>query len=268
LNGETILLHAEQGLGDTLQFIRYLPLVAARGGRVILEVQPQLRTLLQNTPCAAQVVARGDALPAFTCHLPLMSLPLVFDTSIDTIPSTCPYLKIDEEAIDAAWRRHPRREKRLRVGLVWAGNPRFRGDQLRSISLEALLPLTEVEDVDLFSLQFGPAVAQIAPLQSRFPLTDACSNSKDFAETAAFVATLDLIISVDTAIAHLAGAMGLPVWVLLPHVADWRWLEQRQDSPWYPTARLFRQPAPGDWKAVAEQVRDALRSLFRSEAKR
>jgi len=186
------------------------------------------------------------------------------DTSIDTIPSICPYLQLDEKAIDAAWRTHPRRANKLRVGLVWAGNPRFRGDQLRSTTLEALLPLAEVEDVDLFSLQFGPAVEQIAPLQSRFPLTDACSSSKDFAETAAFVATLDLVVSVDTAIAHLAGAMGLPVWVILPHLADWRWLEHRQDSPWYPTARLFRQPSPGDWKSVAEQLRDALCALRRS----
>jgi tetratricopeptide (TPR) repeat protein len=264
LNGETILLHAEQGLGDTLHFMRYLPLVVARGGRVILEVQPQLRTLLQDSTCAAQVLSRGEPLPAFSHHLPLMSLPLVFDTNIDTIPSTCPYLKVDGEAIDAAWRRFPRREKTLRVGLVWAGNPRFRGDLLRSIRLETLLPLSEVEGVDLFSLQFGSAVEQLATLQSRFPLTDACSNSKDFAETAAIVATLDLVISVDTAIAHLAGAMGLPVWVLLPHLADWRWLEHREDSPWYPTARLFRQPSRGDWRAVAEQVRDALRSFLGS----
>jgi ADP-heptose:LPS heptosyltransferase len=124
--------------------------------------------------------------------------------------------------------------------------------------LESLLPLTEVENVELFSLQFGPAVAQIAPLESQFPLIDACSSSKDFAETAAFAATLDLVISVDTAVAHLAGALGLPVWVLLPHLGDWRWLEQREDSPWYPTARLFRQQSPGDWTSVAERVRDAL----------
>jgi tetratricopeptide (TPR) repeat protein len=264
LNGETILLHAEQGLGDTLQFIRYLPSVVARGGRVVLEVQPQLLALLQSTPSAAQVIARGERLPSFAYHLPLMSLPLIFDTSIDTIPSIFPYLKMDEEPIDAALRTHPRRAGKMRVGLVWAGNPRFRGDLLRSTTLEALLPLEEVEDVDFFSLQFGPAVEQIAPLQSRFPLTDACSSSKDFAETAAFVATLDLVVSVDTAIAHLAGATGIPVWVILPHLADWRWLEHRQDSPWYPTARLFRQPSPGDWNSVAEQVRDTLSALRRS----
>jgi hypothetical protein len=191
-----------------------------------------------------------------------MSLPLVFDTDIDTIPSTSPYLRVDESSIEIARQVHPLRGPNLRVGLVWAGNPRFRGDQLRSASLEALLPLAEVECVDFFSLQFGAAVEQIVPLQAQFPLIDACSKSKDFAETAALVATLDLVISVDTAIAHLAGAIGLPVWVLLPYLADWRWLEQRDDSPWYPTARLFQQQSPGDWRAVAERVRDVLR-VFR-----
>jgi tetratricopeptide (TPR) repeat protein len=262
LNGETVLLHAEQGLGDTIQFIRYLPLVAARGARVVLEVQPQLLTLLQAATCAVQVCARGEALPDFAYHLPLMSLPLVFDTDIDSIPSSSPYLHVDESSIERARRVHPRRGPNLRVGLVWAGNPRFRGDQVRSTSLEALLPLSEIECIDIFSLQFGAAVEQIVPLQIQFPLTDACSKSKDFAETAALVATLDLVISVDTAIAHLAGAMGLPVWVLLPYLADWRWLERREDSPWYPRARLFRQPSPGDWRAVAERVRDAL-GVFR-----
>jgi tetratricopeptide (TPR) repeat protein len=259
LNGETVLLHAEQGLGDTIQFIRYLPLVAARGARVILEVQPQLLTLFHSATCSALVCARGTALPDFAYHLPLMSLPLVFDTGIDTIPPKSPYLHVEESSVEMARQAHPRRGPNLRVGLVWAGNPRFRGDQLRSIKLESLLPLSEVEGVDFFSLQFGAPVEQMNPLQTQFPLIDACSKSKDFCETAALVATLDLVISVDTAIAHLAGAMGLPVWVLLPYLADWRWLDRREDSPWYPTARLFRQPSPGDWHTVAERVRDALR---------
>jgi len=264
LNGETVLLHAEQGVGDTIQFIRYLPLVAARGARIVLEVQPQLLTLLQTATCAARVCARGDALPDFAYHLPLMSLPLVFDTSMDTIPSTSPYLAVDKTSFEMARQAHPRRGQNLRVGLVWAGNPRFRGDQLRSTSLETLLPLSEAQGVDFFSLQFGTPVEQIAPLRAQFPLIDACSKSKDFAETAALVSTLDLVISVDTAIAHLAGAMHLPVWVLLPYLADWRWLERRDDSPWYPTARLFRQPSPGDWHGVAMRVRDALR-VFRKD---
>jgi tetratricopeptide (TPR) repeat protein len=258
LRGETILLHAEQGLGDTLQFIRYLPLVAERGGRVILEVQPQLHRLLESATCAQQVIARGQALPEFAYHCPLMSLPLAFATELDSIPSPSPYLQLDGAAVDAAWQAYPRRAGKLRVGLVWAGNPRFRGDPLRSTTLEALLPLAGVDNVDFFSLQFGPAVAQIAPLQAQFPVVDACSTSNDFCETAAIVGTLDLVISVDTAIAHLAGAIGLPVWVLLPYLADWRWLEQRADSPWYRSARLFRQSAPGDWRSLAERVRDAL----------
>jgi tetratricopeptide (TPR) repeat protein len=264
LNGEAILLHAEQGLGDTLQFIRYLPLVVERGGRVLLEVQPQLKTLLNGIK-GVQVIARGEPLPAFAYHCSLMSLPLAFDTVLDTIPSQSRYLHVDAAGVDAAWQAYPHQGDNLRVGLVWAGNPRFRGDQLRSTTLEALLPLTEVDGISFFSLQFGPAVAQLAPLQSKFPVTDACSQNKDFAETAALLATLDLVISVDTAVAHLAGAMGLPVWVLLPHLADWRWLEQREDSPWYPSARLFRQSAPGDWKSLAERLREALRRFARTK---
>ena len=272
LDGEAILLHAEQGLGDTLQFARYVPLVARRGGRVVLEVQPPLRRLLLGLEVeglglaglggAVRVLARGDALPAFAWHCPLMSLPLAFDTTLESIPFAVPYIQADE--VSAAWQRNPGRGEALRVGLAWAGNPRHKSDQQRSITLEQLAPLAEVRGAevrgaDFFSLQFGPAAAQIA--RARFPLIDACSHSQDFAETAAVAATMDLIISVDTAVAHLAGAMGLPVWVMLPHLADWRWLERREDSPWYPTARLFRQPAPGDWTSLVEAVREALRVL-------
>jgi tetratricopeptide (TPR) repeat protein len=261
LNGATIFLHAEQGIGDTLQFVRYIPLVVERGGRVLLEVQPELHSLLKTMDGPQQVTARGEDPPQFAYHCPLMSLPLAFETDIDTIPSSSPYLRVDPAAVDAAWRAHPRQDNRLRVGLVWAGNPRFKGDQQRSTTLEALLPLAELTDVTFFSLQFGTAAAQIAASPSYFPLIDACSQNKDFADTASVVATLDLVISVDTAVAHLAGAMGVPIWVLLPHLADWRWLEKREDSPWYPTARLFRQTTPGDWRSVAERVRDELQKF-------
>jgi tetratricopeptide (TPR) repeat protein len=272
LQGETILLHAEQGLGDTLQFARYAPLVAARGGRVILEVQPRLRPLLEKiagpaavfTPAvfAPSVLTRGDPLPDFAWYCPLMSLPLAFDTTLETIPSTVPYLHADAEAVTAAWQRYPRQGETLRVGLAWAGNPRYRSDQQRSTTLDVLAPLANLQpglpNVVFFSLQFGPAAAQIA--RSRLPLIDACSRTRDFAETAAIAATLDLILTVDTSIAHLAGAMGLPVWIMLPHLADWRWLEQRKDSPWYPTARLFRQPAPGDWTSLVEELRKEIQA--------
>jgi hypothetical protein len=264
LTGKTILLHAEQGLGDTLQFVRYLPLVAALGGRVVLEVQPRLFRLLQSMEGAERVLARGESLPGFDCHCPLMSLPLLFDTTPETIPAATPYLQPDASAVAAAWQLHPRHGEQLRVGLCWAGNPQYKSDEQRSTSLEHLLPLAHASGATFFSLQFGPAAAQIESVRPRFPLIDACSHHKDFAETAAFAATLDLVLSVDTSVAHLAGAMGLPVWVLLPHLADWRWMEGRDDSPWYPTARLFRQSSPGGWQSLAERVRDEL-PLFRHD---
>jgi tetratricopeptide (TPR) repeat protein len=262
LDEQTILLHAEQGLGDTLQFVRYVSLVAARGGRVVLEVQPRLRWLLDGTEGAERVIARGEPLPEFAFHCPLMSLPLAFDTGIDTaienIPAAVPYLQVDAAAVAAAWKSWPRRGDELRVGLAWAGNPQYKSDEQRSTALETLLPLARVPGVSFFSLQFGPAAAQIERLRARFPIVDACSRHKDFAETAALAATLDLILSVDTSVAHLAGSMGLPVWILLPHLADWRWLEGREDSPWYPTARIFRQPVPGGWGLLVERVCEEL----------
>ncbi|HEX3985207.1 MAG TPA: tetratricopeptide repeat protein [Acidobacteriaceae bacterium] len=261
LHGATILLHAEQGLGDTLQFVRYVPLVAARGGRVVLEVQPRLQPLLEKMDGAAAVLTRGDPLPEFAWHCPLMSLPLAFDTTLESVPSDVPYIRADAAAIKAAWERYPTNGERLRVGLAWAGNPRYKGDRQRSTTLDVLAPLAEVREAVFFSLQFGPAATQIAETHSGFPLIDACSCDRDFSQTAAIAATLDLVISVDTSIAHLAGAMGLPLWVMLSHLADWRWLERRDDSPWYRTARLFRQPVAGDWTSLIETVRDALRGL-------
>jgi len=273
LQGATILLHAEQGLGDTLQFVRYVPLVAARGGRVVLEVQPRLRPLLQHIDGGARVLARGDELGEFAWHCPLMSLPLAFDTTLETLPAAVPYVHADAAAVEGAWRRHPISpggdgrspgdHGRMRVGVAWAGNPRYKSDPQRSTALEVLAPLLEVSGVTFFSLQFGPAAAQIAAMRRRVPIIDACSGDADFSATAALAATLDLVISVDTSIAHLAGAMGVPVWVMLPYLADWRWLDGRTDSPWYPTARLFRQTAAGDWTGLVEEVGQALRARGR-----
>ena len=257
LAGERILLHAEQGLGDTMQFVRYVPLVAARGGRVVLEVQPRVHRLLANLPGAEKVIARGEALPEFRWHCPLLSLPLAFATDLTTIPAGVPYLHPDETEARSWSRRLEEDGNGLRVGLAWAGNPAHVRERQRSLPLEQLAPLTQVEGATFYSLQKGRAASRIQTLPE-IRLVDLNSRQRDFADTAAIVANLDLVITIDTSIAHLAGGMGKPVWILLPYMADWRWLREREDSPWYPTARLFRQTVPGDWAAVVERVRKEL----------
>lgn len=252
LNGKTILLHAEQGLGDTIQFARFVPLVAARGGRVILEVQPPLLRLLQSLPGVDSILPRGAELPAFDCHCPLMSLPLALGTTLETIPSAEGYLSAEPEPHCVA------PSENLRVGIAWAGNPQHKGDATRSMPLEALAPLAGVPGLSLISLQKGAGIEQLAPLKDRLPIQDAASAHADMLETAALVRALDLVLSVDTSIAHLAGAMAKPVWIMLPWIADWRWMEERSDSPWYRSARLFRQSVAGDWGSVADQIAAAL----------
>ena len=264
--GKTLLLHGEQGLGDTLQFARYAPLAVERGGRVLLEVQPGLKRLLATLPGVVGTFARGEALPPFAWHCPLMSLPLAFGTEVETIPARVPYLEVDERAVEAAWRRWP--GGGWRVGIAWAGNPKHGNDAQRSMSLRALLPVADVPGIRWFSLQAGAAARQLARLKGKFPAVDALAGLTDFAETAALAATLDLVISVDTSVAHLAGGMGIPTWVALSQMADWRWLEEREDSPWYPTARLFRQQRAGDWALVVERMRDELQKLTAAAPRR
>jgi tetratricopeptide (TPR) repeat protein len=263
--GRTLLLHAEQGFGDTLQFCRYATLAAARGLRVVMEVQPPLVRLTRGVAGVAEVVARGEALPAFDLQCPMMSMPLAFGTTLDSIPSAPAYLSADGAAV-AAWRaRLPAMPGRgLRVGLVWAGNPRSQAHELaaidrrRSLEAQRLRPLFEVPEVQFFSLQkFGPDAAEDLPLIRLMHEMD------DFADTAALVANLDLVISVDTAVAHLAAGLGVPVWVLDRFDACWRWLDGRRDSPWYPSLRLYRQPRAGDWEAVIAEVGADLRRLAR-----
>jgi tetratricopeptide (TPR) repeat protein len=248
LNGKTILLHAEQGLGDTVQFARFVPLVAARGGRVILEVQQPLVRLLQQLPGVERIIPHGAALPACDFHCPLMSLPLALGTTVDTIPSAEGYLTAEPTL------QFPADAKILRVGIAWSGNPRHKADATRSMPLESLIPLAGIPGLQLISLQKGAGIEQLAPLRDRLPLLDAASTHADMHETAALIGTLDLVLSVDTSIAHLSGAMAKPVWIMLPWVADWRWMEQRADCPWYRSARLFRQSAAGDWASVVEEI--------------
>ncbi len=254
--GQTILLHEEQGRGDAIQFVRYAPLVAARGARVLLEVGADLVPLFRGLPGVERVIARGDALPAFDWQCPLLSLPRAFATRLETIPAAVPYLTADP-ARAAAWRERLAGDG-LAVGLVWAGNPQFAGDRERSPGLAALAPLLAVPGCRYFGLQLGPGHDELAGRAMPPSFTDLAPEIRDFADTAAIMASLDLVVSSCTAPAHLAGALGVPLWVLLSHAPDWRWLLDRADSPWYPTARLFRQPRPGDWNAVAEEAAAAL----------
>jgi hypothetical protein len=256
LDGKTILLHAEQGFGDTLQFVRYAPLFAGRGVSVILEVQPELARLLAPLPGVAAVIARGKPLPRFDFHCPLLSLPLAFATELATIPAHIPYIAPADQDV-ALWReRLPRR--RPLIGLVWSGERTHDNDRNRSLCLETLLPLLRTLDVSFVSLQHEVRDADRALLQEQSAVVHIGDRLRDFADTAAAVSLLDAVISVDTAVAHLAGAMGKPLLLLLPFGADFRWLRERNDSPWYPTARLFRQPAFGDWASVIEALRREL----------
>jgi tetratricopeptide (TPR) repeat protein len=257
LGGERILLYAEQGFGDTLQFVRYVPLVAAQGGQVVLEVQPQLRGLLSATDGALHVMCRGETLPEFAWQCPLLSLPLAFGTELHTIPAKAPYVHSDPALVEV-WQQRLQGNTR-RIGLAWGGNPTHHRDRLRSIPLELLVPLMKVPGTTFYSLQVGPGSEQMKQMPPDVQVIDLADELKDFANTAAIVANLDLVISVDTSVAHLAGAMGKPVWILLNKGCDWRWFLERADSPWYPTARLFRQTTAGGWQEVVNLVERALR---------
>jgi hypothetical protein len=260
LAGKTVLLHAEQGFGDTIQFVRYAPLVAARGARVIVEVQPPLVPLLSDMPGIATVLGRGAQLPPFDLHCPLPSLPLAFGTALETIPASVPYLAPPQHRV-GSWRARLPRCRPL-IGLVWAGERAHDNDINRSMRLEVLAPLLELPDVQFVSLQHDVRESDAPLLAQRTDILSIGQQFTDFADTAAALAELDLVIAVDTAVAHLAGAMGKPLLLLLPFAADFRWLRERRDSPWYPTARLFRQPRFADWASVVEVVRGEVRQFI------
>jgi Flp pilus assembly protein TadD len=259
LEGARILLHAEQGLGDTLQFVRYVPLVAARGGDVVLEVQSRLHRLLAPTLGTGLVIRRGEALPEVDWQCPLLSLPMAFATELSSIPAEIPYVHPDP-ALVAAWGERLAGNS-LRIGLNWGGSPTFPYERWRSIPLERFAPLTNLEGTTFYSLQMGPEARQVKQLGDRVRLIDLQDEQADFADTAAIVANLSLVISIDTSVSHLAGAMGKPVWVLLHKSPDWRWMLEREDSPWYPTARLFRQSTLGNWQDVMARVERELREF-------
>jgi tetratricopeptide (TPR) repeat protein len=259
--GKTILLHAEQGFGDTIQFARYAPLLAARGAKVIFETPWQLAGLFKSNADLGQIVVSTEPLPHFDLHCPLLSLPRAFQTELQTIPASTPYLRPDPEHVRVWENRLESRKGKLRIGLAWAGNPGHRRDHRRSIELSALAPLASPKNAVFFSLQKGPAAAQATHPPSGMELFDFGTELTDFAQTAALVANLDLVISVDTAVVHLAGALNKPCWVLLARVPDWRWLMDRDDSPWYPSVKLFRQKTSGDWPEVVGRAADTLRQF-------
>jgi hypothetical protein len=256
LAGKTILLLAEQGLGDSIHFMRYAPLVAALGARVVLGVQSPLQALAATVPGVTLVVGEGEPLPPLDFHCPLLSLPLAFKTDRATVPANVPYLRAPEERL-AKWRDRVPLNGRLRVGVCWAGSAAHLNDRNRSIALARFATLLTVPGVDFVSVQKETSEAERALLRASgvVQLGPECT---DFADTAAVVSMLDLLISVDTSVAHLGGAMGKAVALLLPFASDFRWLVDRTDSPWYPTMRLYRQPAIGDWDTPLQRLREEL----------
>jgi len=261
--GRRILLHAEQGFGDTIQFIRYAALVKARGLKVLLEVPAPLKSLLARAAGVTQVVAGGEPLPPFDLHVPLLSLPRIFGTTLENIPAPRAYLSADP-SLARKWKKQlgaPGKE--LRVGLVWAGGT---SDKKLDCGLAALAPLAGARSAEFHSLQVGEAAAQAANPPAGMKLVDHSAGLKSFSDTAALVGELDLVVTTDTAAAHLAAALGKPTWILLRYAPDWRWLLGRDDSPWYPTARLFRQPGPGEWGEPIARVAAALRAFRRRKA--
>jgi hypothetical protein len=261
LSGKTIFLPAEQGMGDAIQFARYAPLIAALGATVLLGVHRPLTALMASVPGISQVIADGDTVPDFDLYCPLLSLPLAFKTELTTIPSSVPYIWPPEGRI-AKWRDRLPASGRLRVGICWAGSPEHVNDGNRSIPLDRFAAILSVPGVDFVSVQKEVSAAQAAILRER-GVIQLGHELADFADTAAVVAMLDLVITVDTSVAHLAGAMGKAVAVLVPFSPDFRWMLNRTDSLWYPTMRLFRQASPGDWNGPLDRVREELAAVAR-----
>lgn len=260
LNGKTILIHTEQGFGDTIQFMRYLPMVQAQGGRVIFECLQNLICLLKSSIGFDKIIEKkptGKLSEEFNVHVPLLSLPGLFNTALDTIPSDVHYIAADSALIEQ-WRLRFKDDHKCKVGIVWAGNPNHTKDRTRSCSLSDFATLAGIPGFSFYSLQKGSPSIEADKWPGGEKIIKLDNEINDFADTAAIIANLDLVISVDTVVAHLSGAMGKPVWTLLPFVPDWRWLMNRTDSPWYPSMRLFRQTQSNDWAGVLVQVKDEL----------
>jgi len=258
--GRTILVHTEQGFGDTLQFIRFIPMLAARGARVLLSCPPEMMRLMEGFPGIAMNLVHGAPMPGVVdFHLPILSLPHRLGITLETLPRSVPYLAPPADVMGPPVPRAA--GTRLAVGIAWAGNPKHLNDANRSMSLEHFFALTDIEGVELFSLQKGVRAADLAALGFDTVVRDLDPGIADFADLAAALMRLDLVVSVDSAPVHLAGALSRPVFALLPTRADWRWLRDRDDSPWYPTLRLFRQSVAGDWAGMMARVRSAVAEM-------
>ena len=258
IRGKTILLHPEQGFGDTLQFVRYVPMVAARGAKVLLGTPPELARLLADFPGTQGVYLSPTLLPPFDVHCPLLSLPRIFNTDVDTIPTRVPYLSVNPSVVRPWAQYFSQFKTTVKVGLIWSGNPGQENNRHRACRFADLLPLLSIRNVTFFSLQKGAPASELHAANSPLPVVDLSPQLGDFAETAGVMEHLDLVISTDTGPVHLAGGLGRPVWLLLSAIPDWRWMIGRQDSPWYPGMRLFRQTRIGAWSDVVEQVSDEL----------
>lgn len=256
--GQRILVHAEQGLGDTIQFLRYVPLLARLGAHVILECKQELLPLLKDIEGPSEVITFGDPLPQFQWQVPMLSLPRAFKTIHNSIPDAIPYLHADPKLVDQWRERLGPSDGTSRVGLCWAGNPTQAIDQFRSLHLNQLSPLRKVKSVTFYSLQKGYAVEQIKSSPPEFRLIDYSDEFADFSQTAALMMNLDLIVSTCTSVPHLAGALGRPVWTMVPFNCDWRWRISGESTSWYPTMRLFRQEKFGTWDETIERVADEL----------
>ena len=256
----SLLVHHEQGLGDTIHFCRYLPMVAPKVGRLVFECQAELARLMGTLPGVAEVIPSGRQTPTCDYHVPLLNIPRYFNTTFGNIPAEVPYLRAPDGTMTPTIQR-PAGTK-LAIGIVWAGKPSHNNDKNRSTTLERFLALADLPGVSLYSLQKGLRTADIQTLGAQALIQDVGSRLTDFAETAALLPQLDLLVSVDTAVVHLAGALGVPTFLLMPFTPDWRWLRGRDDTPWYPTLRLFRQTKPREWDSVFDRVRAAVQALL------
>lgn len=257
IKGKTILLHAEQGLGDTIQFCRYASAIAEKGARVILEVPRMLKSLLATLAGPSLLIARGEEIPDCDYHCPLLSLPLALGTSLSNVPANIPYLGVDQERAER-WRQLLGQKRKLRIGLAWSGSAAHKNDHNRSLPLSSLMASFKTIDAEFFGLQKEIGTADRVTLLEDGRIQDFSDRLDDFSDTAALISMMDVVVSVDTSVAHLAGALGTPLFVLLAYVPDWRWLLNRNDSPWYPTARLLRQSSHGDWDSVCGQLAPGL----------